>query len=185
VISFLLLLLLLIIVLIAAIVLLVLARSGLHDHPSCGKCGCDVSEAIGVSAQCPGCGLPFAEVGIIAPGRMRRPALLGMGLGLLIVSLAGLVGVMMLTPGTATEMGATQAEAVKEHLQMLEARGEAEAAQAALEEAMREDETEADADLPEAAATEPEETQPAATDNSREDRNKGSPDKAKAGDDSS
>jgi hypothetical protein len=97
-------------------------------------------------------------VGIIAPGRMRRPALLGAGVGLLIVSLAGLVGVMMLTPRTATELGATQAEAVKEHLQMLKARGEAEAAETALQEAVRETETETGADLPEAAATEPVET---------------------------
>ena len=156
--SFLLLLLLLIIALTAGIVLVVVSRSGLRDHPSCGRCGCDVSEAIGSSAQCPGCGLPFAEVGIIAPGRMRRPALLGTGLGLLIVSLAGLVGVMMLTPRTATELGATQAEEVKEHLQMLKARGEAEAAQTALDEAMREEEAEQTAATqPEAEDTAPEE----------------------------
>ena len=148
-------------------VLLVLARSGLRDHPSCGRCGCDVSEAIGSSAQCPGCGLPFAEVGIIAPGRMRRPALLGAGLGLLIVSLAGLAGVMMLTPRTATELGATQAEAVKEHLQMLKARGEAEAAQTALDEAMEEEEdTEKETEQP--AISQPEDA-PAAPGESPED----------------
>jgi len=146
--SFLLLLFLLIIALVAAVVLLVISRSGLRSYPSCGKCSADVREAIGSSPCCPVCGLPFAEVGIIAPGRLRRPALLGAGLGLLIVSLAGLVGVMILTPRTATELGATRAEAVKEHLQMLKASGEAEAAQTALEEAMGQEQAEVPAAAP-------------------------------------
>jgi hypothetical protein len=157
--SFLLLLfLLMIIALAAAVVLLVVSRRGLRNYPSCGKCSADVREAIGSSPCCPVCGFPFAEVGIIAPGRMRRPALLGAGLGLLMVSLAGLVGVMILTPRTASELGATRAEAVKEHLQMLKASGEAEAAQTALEEAMRQEEArEPAAAPPEAEETTPEE----------------------------
>jgi hypothetical protein len=138
--GFLLLLLLLLVALGAGVLMLILARTGLRDHPSCGACGGDVSEAIGFSEQCPGCGRPFAETGIIAPGQMRRPAMLGAGLGLLIVSLAGLVGVMILTPRTASDLGASQAETVKEHLRALKARGEAEAAETALDEARREEE---------------------------------------------
>ena len=144
--GFFLLLLLLIIALGAGIVMLIIARTGLRDHPSCGACGRDVSEAIGTSAHCPGCGRPIAETGIIAPRRMRRPALLGAGVGLLIVSLAGLVGVMILTPRTASELGATRAETVKEHLRALKARGEAEAAQAALDEAKHEAEAAGEAE---------------------------------------
>jgi hypothetical protein len=163
--GFLLLLLLLVIALGAGVVMLVLARGGLRDHPSCGACGCDVREAIGSTAQCPGCGRPFAETGIIAPGRMRRPALLGAGLGLLIVSLAGLVEVMILTPRTASELGATRAETVKEHLQMLKARGEAEAAQTALDEVREEAVAETEpAEAADTAPRTPGEGEPAAAD---------------------
>lgn len=174
--SFLLLLFLLIIALAVAVALLVISRRGLRSYPSCGKCSADVREAIGASPCCPVCGLPFAEVGIIAPGRMRRPALLGAGLGLLIVSLAGLVGVMILTPRTATELGATRAEAVKEHLQMLKASGEAEAAQTALEEAMGEEQVEEPAAAPPEEVEEAPEAQssPAPHEPSADDEGEGS-----------
>jgi hypothetical protein len=67
------------------IMLIVGSRRGGHGYPACGACHYNLSATVGTSTRCPECGALFTEVGILPPKGARRPLMLWLGVGVILI----------------------------------------------------------------------------------------------------
>ena len=74
--------------LVTGVALLILSRRGGVSHSACGSCGYDITSSVGTVDRCPECGGMFTQVGVVPPGRPRRPVMFGIGLALSILSVS-------------------------------------------------------------------------------------------------
>ena len=69
--------------LIGAILVLTSRRRG-PKHPSCGKCGYDLTGHVDLRSPCPECGSALAQVGVTPAGQMKRDGMrYGLGVALM------------------------------------------------------------------------------------------------------
>ena len=67
------------------ILLIVWSRRGGLGFPACGACHYNLSATVGTSTRCPECGALFTEVGILPPKGTRRPLMLWLGIGVILI----------------------------------------------------------------------------------------------------
>ena len=71
--------------LVAGVALIIMSRRKGGPFPACGQCGYNISASIGTTTRCPECGGEFGEVGVRPTKARTHPAMLWIGLALVIL----------------------------------------------------------------------------------------------------